>query len=177
MTVFRHEPNYGDVVYLKTNGHWPDWVVPAWAEERSEVWDVYPNSYTVLMDAMKHEINKLRDVVGICHAAMLRHDDGPIWREKLNDLCQYSFSSEIEIALRALGLEPTMNQPTKEDTSEKRSVLRICVRCKAELHVTSATDEEGRDVEVSDHVVCGRCLTPEERSMYAKFKQPSPKPI
>ncbi len=141
-----HTPNYDDVVHLEAHGQWPNGVVPRWAEELAERWECYPVHPKVLEAAMRFEINKLRDVVGICHAAMLLHDMAS---------CHKAFSSEIEIAARAIGF----------------AARRECVRCGAELNVTEATDESGKVIQVPEYVICGKCLTPEEKGMYSGGKE------
>lgn len=152
-----HTPNYDDVVHLEAHGQWPNGVVPRWAEELAERWECYPVHPKVLEAAMKFEINKLRDVVGICHSAMVRHDLGTKVGKNLYLMtdCSKTFSSEIEIAARALGL----------------AAIRKCVRCGAELNVTEATDESGKTIQVPEYVICGKCTTPEEKGMYSGGKE------
>jgi len=166
-----HEPNYEDVDYLEAHGHWRNGEVPAWAEELALRWGCCTTHPWVLTAAMKHEIRKLRDVVGICHSAMVLHDQGTKVGENLYQVtcCPKCFSAELEIAARALDPTGVVWMVQKKPTEEV-GVSRKCVRCGAELNVTEATDESGNKIEVPEYVICGKCLTPEEKEMYRERK-------
>ncbi len=64
MGKFHHDPVYKDVEILNRTGFWPkiDGVsrVPAWALERAKAWRCSPVCGTVIEEAMKFEIRRLR---------------------------------------------------------------------------------------------------------------------
>jgi hypothetical protein len=61
---FRHDPVYKDVEILNRTGFWPkvdgESCVPAWALERAKAWQCSPACGSVIEDAMKFEIRRLR---------------------------------------------------------------------------------------------------------------------
>lgn len=93
-----HEPCYADVEHLRKQGTWPNGQVPAWADELSQKLQCFPVHSAVLEYAAAYEIQKLRDTLMLCRAAMLRCD-------------QLICGVEVELATKVLRLSDSKEKP------------------------------------------------------------------
>lgn len=86
-------------------------------------------------------VANLRDALGICHAAMERHDDNHLpMNEHPAGTCLVDFEAEREIALKALTV------PVKNALS-----LGFCDRCDESIY-------EGQEYVVDHAMVCKQCF-------------------